>query len=162
MYRLTDFHYVTESKQDRGSVFLSSSRGTENLKGFGSISCFGSCSEWNMSLPNAVIDGRLGDRWTHKEHFAREVPVSAQRLTLTFHRTTYIKWSIVLPLSDEVPCLRNRAAALQGQNSSVEKWADLSPRTLFCQWFIFRPHHLYKIRFLAGTCLILVVFGANL
>lgn len=91
-----------------------------------------------MSLPNVVIDWWLGDRWTHKEHFSREVPLNAQRLALTFHRTTYIKWSIVLPLSDEVPCLRNRSAALQGQSRSVERWADLSPWTLVYQWFIFQ------------------------
>lgn len=116
-------------------------REKKKVKGSWSVSCFGSCSEWNMSLPNVVIDWWLRDRWTHKEHFAREVPLNAQRLTLTFHWTTYIKWSIVLPLSNQAPCLRNRSTALQGQNSSEEKWADLSPWTLFWQWFILRPNH---------------------
>lgn len=74
-----------------------------------------------MSLPNAVIDWWVGDRWTHKERFAREVPLNAQRLTLTFHRTTYIKWSIVLPLSDEAPCLRNRSTTSQGHSGEV-RW----------------------------------------
>ena len=93
-----------------------------------------------MCLPNVVIDGWLGDRWTYKQHFVRKVPLSAQRLTLTFLRT-YIRWSIVLALFDVASCLRNRLVALQGHNS----WADLSMNIVHCQWFIFQPHHLYKV-----------------
>lgn len=40
-------------------------------EGSGSISCFGSCSEWYMSLPNVLIDWWVWDRWTHKELFAK-------------------------------------------------------------------------------------------